>query len=36
MIPDAANLALEEPITLEEIHHAIKTGKPHTAPGMTV
>jgi hypothetical protein len=28
-----ANLALEEPITLEEIYHAIKTGKPHKAPG---
>jgi hypothetical protein len=31
-VPDAANLALEEPIMLEEIYHAIKTGKPHKAP----
>jgi len=31
-VPDAANLALEEPITLEEIYQAIKTGKPHKAP----
>jgi hypothetical protein len=33
MIPDAANLALEEPITLGELHHVIKTGKPHKSPG---
>jgi len=32
-VPDAANLALEEPVTLEEIYHAIKTWKPHKAPG---
>ena len=32
-VPDAANLALEEPITLEEIYQAIKTEKPHKAPG---
>ena len=32
-VPDAANLALEERITLEEIYEAIKTGKPHKAPG---
>jgi hypothetical protein len=32
-LPDAANLALEEPITLEEIHHSIETGKLHKALG---
>ena len=32
-IPDAANLALEEPVTLDEIYQAIKAGKPHKAPG---
>jgi len=32
-IPDTANLALEEPVALEEIYEAIKTGKPHKAPG---
>jgi len=32
-VPDAANLALEEPVMLEEIHHAIQIGKPHKAPG---
>jgi hypothetical protein len=31
MIPDAANLAQEKPITLEELHHAIKQGN-HTRP----
>ena len=31
-VPEEANLALEEPITLEEIYQAIKTGKPHNAP----
>jgi len=35
-IPDAANLALEEPVALEEIYQAIKTGKPHKAPGYDV
>jgi len=33
-VPDAANLALEEPVTLEEIYQAIKTGNPHKAPGI--
>jgi hypothetical protein len=32
-IPDAAELALDQPITLEEIQHAIKRGKLHKAPG---
>jgi len=32
-VPDAANLALEEPVTLEEIYQAIKTGKPYKTPG---
>ena len=32
-VPDTKNLALEEPVTLEEIYEAIKTGKPHKAPG---
>jgi len=32
-VPDAANLALEEPVTLEEIYQVIKTWKPHKAPG---
>jgi len=32
-VPDAANLALEEPVTLEEIYQATKTGKPRKAPG---
>jgi len=32
-VPDAANLALEEPVTLEEIYQAIKTEKDHKAPG---
>jgi hypothetical protein len=32
-VPDAANLALDKPITLEEIYHDIKTGKPHKARG---
>jgi len=32
-VPDAANLALEEPVTLEEIYQAVKTGKLHKAPG---
>ena len=32
-VPDAANLALEESVTLEEIYHAIKTGKRNKAPG---
>ena len=32
-VPDAANLALEETVTLEEIYHEIKTGKPHNVPG---
>jgi hypothetical protein len=32
-IPDTANIALEEPVTMEEIYQAIKTGKPHKAPG---
>ena len=31
-VPDAANLALEEPVTLEDIYQAIKTRKPHKAP----
>ena len=32
-VPDGANLALEEPVMLEEIQHAIQTGKLHKAPG---
>jgi len=32
-VPDLANLALEEPVTLEEIYHAIQTGKAHKAHG---
>jgi hypothetical protein len=32
-IPDVANLALEEPVTLEEISREIKRGKPNKAPG---
>jgi hypothetical protein len=32
-VPDAANLALEKPVTLEEIYHAIETWNPHKAPG---
>jgi len=32
-VADLANLALEEPVTLEEIYHAIKTGKLHKSPG---
>jgi hypothetical protein len=32
-VRDAANLALEEAITLEEIYDSIKTGKQHKAPG---
>jgi len=31
-VPDVANLALEEPVTLEEIYQAITTGQPHKAP----
>jgi hypothetical protein len=27
-VPEAANLALEEPVTLEEIYQAIKQGNP--------
>jgi len=30
-VPDAASLALEELVMLEEIYHVIKTGKPHEA-----
>ena len=33
VVPDAANLALEKPITLEERHHVIKTEKAHKTPG---
>ena len=32
-VPDSANLALEEPVTLEEIYHTIQTEKPHKSPG---
>jgi len=32
-VSDAANLPLEELVTLEEIHHVIQKGKPHKAPG---
>jgi len=32
-VPDSANLALEEPVTLEEIYHAIQTGEHHKSPG---
>ena len=32
-VPDAANLVLKEPVTLEGIYQAIKRGKPHNAPG---
>jgi len=34
-VPDSANLALEEPVTLEEIYQAIKTGNPHKPRDMT-
>jgi hypothetical protein len=34
-VPDAANLALEEPVTLEEIYQAINKRKPHKALDMT-
>jgi hypothetical protein len=32
-IPQGANAALEEPITIDELSHAVKQGKPHKAPG---
>ena len=32
-VPDPANLALEEPVTLEEIYHTIQTEKHHKSPG---
>jgi hypothetical protein len=32
-IPEGANAALEEPITIDELSHAVKQGKPHKAPG---
>jgi hypothetical protein len=32
-VPDAANLALEEPVTLEETYQAIKRGKSNKATG---
>jgi hypothetical protein len=32
-IPEGANAALEEPIMVDEMSHAVKQGKPHKAPG---
>ena len=32
-VPSAANIALEEPVTMEELFQAIKLGKPNKAPG---
>jgi hypothetical protein len=32
-IPEGANAALEETITIDELSHAVKQGKPHKAPG---
>jgi hypothetical protein len=32
-IPEGANAALEEPITIDELTYAVKHGKPHKAPG---
>jgi hypothetical protein len=32
-LPESANAALEERITMEEFSYAIKQGKPHKAPG---
>jgi len=32
-IPSAANTALEESITVEELFQAVKQGKPNKAPG---
>ena len=33
-IPDSANAAPEEPITIDELFHAVKQGKPNKAPGL--
>ena len=32
-LPSAANTVLDAPVTMEEFHLAVRSGKPNTAPG---
>ena len=32
-LPHAANTVLDAPVTMEELHLAVRSGKPHKAPG---
>ena len=32
-LPHAANAVLDAPVTMEELHLAVRSGKPHKAPG---